>query len=151
MKHLILLVCLSCSTIFAQTIKTTISTERVGSVTCEYEIYSTEGVEYSDEHFVYLSFQNIEYVSFVDLGVVEFGTMKDIDIFISDLRSCIAKTTVRTDNIAYERSEYHVRVNDDSRLILLEDFEENKTKITKNQALRLISWLEGVQFEFRDY
>lgn len=149
MKKLLLTLCLLISfSAFAQTKKTKILEEKIGTVNVTYS-KNTDLDKDETYYFCSLIFQNAEYSSITDLKVISFMDIDELQAFIIDLRK-IHYQMILDEKIdfSFKRTEYSLVLYDFSPNLYINTVKgvPGHTILGKNFVKKLIDSLSKIDF-----
>ncbi len=113
---------------------------------CDYH----ETINHDTQDTLYavsIGFQNKEYSSIIDVGVIYFGRQSELNIFIKDLNLAKDKMSVSQINMEWERKEYVLHLHDFSNDLYLSTPEKIGAKYTTINAEtldKLVEWLSDI-------
>jgi hypothetical protein len=130
----------------AQTIDSTVSRKKFGTMDCKFmkTTEETGEVRYS----VFCSYQNAEYSTITDIGSLLFMDKEHLDSFIVDLESAYNLMMNKSrENATYKRDRYSLVLYDFAATTLyIYDDHNKKTTMPRRLVAEWLEWLKSIKF-----
>jgi hypothetical protein len=126
----------------AQKVDSTISSKKIGLLSCEYEKTTENSIA---SYRVVISFQDGRYPALGLWEVITLSSQASVDSLITDLASAKLQMGNKV-TWSKEAPEYSLTVNTGAKMVTIANKSGAFTNVTSAQADKFIAWLKSIKF-----